>query len=85
LKRIELLNYNSNSIKQNFSLEENVLGSTLFDSIYPRFVLGLDVSTACIGVCVLKDNGDDKPEIMYLSHKTPKIPKKIKGIEKDGR
>ena len=54
---------------------------TLFDSIYPRFVLGLDVSTACIGVCVLKDNGDDKPEIMYLSHKTPKIPKKIKGIE----
>ena len=33
-KFIELLNYNSNSIKQKFSLEENVLGSTLFDSTY---------------------------------------------------
>ena len=33
-KFIELLNYNGNSIKQKFSLEENVLGSTLFDSIY---------------------------------------------------
>lgn len=58
-------------------MEEN----TLFDSVYPRYVLGLDVSTACIGVCVLKDNGDDKPDIVYLSHKTPKIPRKIKGIE----
>ena len=58
-------------------MEEN----TLFNSVYPRYVLGLDVSTACIGVCVLKDNGDDNPEILYLSHKTPKIPKKIKGIE----
>ena len=55
--------------------------SNLFDSVYPRYVLGLDVSTACIGVCVLKDNGDDDPEILYLGHKTPKIPKKIKGIE----
>lgn len=54
---------------------------TLFESVYPRYVLGLDVSTACIGVCVLKDNGDDKPEIVYLSHKTPKIPRKINGIE----
>lgn len=53
----------------------------LFESVYPRYILGLDVSTACIGVCVLKDNGDDKPEILYLSHKTPKIPRKIKGIE----
>lgn len=50
-------------------------------TIFPRYVLGLDVSTACIGVCVLKDNGSDKPEIMYLSHKTPKVPSKIKGIE----
>lgn len=54
---------------------------TIFNSVYPRYILGLDVSTACIGVCVLKDDGGDKPEIMYLSHKTPKIPKKIKGIE----
>lgn len=50
-------------------------------NIYPRYILGLDISTACIGVCIIKDNGDDVPEILYLSHKTPKIPRKIKGIE----
>lgn len=51
------------------------------ESVYPRYILGLDISTACIGVCVVKDNGTDKPEILYLGHKTPKIPRKIKGIE----
>lgn len=51
------------------------------DTIYPRYILGLDVSTACIGVCIIKDTGSDKPEIIYLGHKTPKIPSKIKGIE----
>ena len=51
-------------------------------NVYPRYVLGLDISTACIGICVIKDDGkSDKPEILYLSHKTPKIPKNIKGIE----
>ena len=48
---------------------------------YPRIILGLDVSTSCIGVSVVKDNGSDKPEILYLGHKTPKISNKIKGIE----
>lgn len=51
------------------------------NQIYPRIILGLDISTACIGVCVVKDNGSDKPEILYLGHKTPKISRKIKGIE----
>ena len=51
------------------------------NQIYPRITLGLDISTACIGVCVVKDNGSDKPEILYLGHKTPKISRKIKGIE----
>lgn len=51
------------------------------NTIYPRIILGLDISTACIGVSIVKDNGDDKPEILYLSHKTPKISRKIKGIE----
>ena len=51
------------------------------ENIYPRYILGLDISTACIGVCVVKDNGNDRPEILHLSHKTPKIPRKIKGIE----
>lgn len=57
--------------------EENIS-----NEVYPRIILGLDISTACIGVCVVKDDGlNDKPEILYLSHKTPKIPNKIKGIE----
>lgn len=51
-------------------------------NVYPRIILGLDISTACIGVSVVKDDGkSDKPEILYLGHKTPKIPRKIKGIE----
>ena len=49
--------------------------------IYPRIILGLDISTSCIGVCVVKDDGVNKPEILHLSHKTPKINRKIKGIE----
>ena len=49
--------------------------------IYPRYILGLDISTACLGVCVVKDDGENKPEILYLGHKTPKVTNKIKGIE----
>ncbi len=49
--------------------------------IYPRYILGLDISTSCLGVCVVKDNGNNKPEILYLGHKTPKVSSKIKGIE----
>ena len=52
------------------------------NNIYPRIILGLDISTACIGVCVVKDNGDcDRPDILYIGHKTPKVSNKIKGIE----
>lgn len=55
--------------------------SDMQENSFPRIILGLDVSTSCIGMSVVKDNGDDKPEILYLGHKTPKISKKIKGIE----
>lgn len=51
------------------------------DVIYPRYILGLDISTACLGVCVIKDDGVNIPEILYLGHKTPKVSNKIKGIE----
>lgn len=51
------------------------------NNLYPRIILGLDVSTACIGVCVIKDDGSDKPQILSLTHKTPKVSKNIKGIE----
>ena len=43
------------------------------ENLYSRIILGLDISTACIGVCVVKDDGINKPEILHLSHKTPKI------------
>ena len=43
-------------------------------------ILGLDVSTACIGVCIFKDNGEDG-EILRLTHIVPKCPKNITGIE----
>lgn len=49
---------------------------------YPRIILGLDISTACIGASVVVDNGiGTKPVIKILTHKSPKIPNKIKGIE----
>ena len=45
-----------------------------------RIILGLDVSTATIGICLmLVENGEDK--IMRLTHIAPKISSKIKGIE----
>jgi hypothetical protein len=51
------------------------------DNEYPRIILGLDISTACIGACVIKDNGGDDQEILMLTHVSPKINSKIKGIE----
>lgn len=55
-------------------MEENVS--------YPRIIMGLDVSTACIGVSIVKDNGDGKePEILKLTHISPKVSGNIKGIE----
>ena len=45
-------------------------------------ILGIDVSTACIGVSIIEDNPEySKPQIISITHKTPKIPGKIKGIE----
>ena len=50
--------------------------------VYPRIILGLDISTACIGCSIVKDYGvGTKPEIIALTHKSPKVPTKIKGIE----
>lgn len=47
-----------------------------------RIILGLDISTACIGACIIIDNGDGEiPEIQLITHKAPKISKKITGIE----
>lgn len=51
------------------------------ETIYPRIILGLDVSTACIGVSIVRDNGKGLPEIIKITHISPKIPSKIKGIK----
>lgn len=46
----------------------------------PEIILGLDVSTVCIGCCIfLKDDSIGK--IIKLTHITPKVSSKIKGIE----
>jgi len=57
------------------NVEENV------EIKYPRIILGLDVSTACIGVSIVADFGTGKPEILKITHVSPKISSKIKGIE----
>jgi hypothetical protein len=45
-----------------------------------KIILGLDVSTATIGICLMMCE-NDKNEIIKLTHLTPKISTKIKGIE----
>ena len=48
----------------------------------PRLVLGLDVSTACIGVSIVLDDGTNStPKVVLLTHISPKVSKKITGFE----
>lgn len=47
----------------------------------PNLVMGLDISTTCIGVCVLEDDGSEYGKILELTHVNPKIPNRFKGIE----
>ena len=45
-----------------------------------KLILGLDISTTTIGVCLMSiENGEEK--ILKLTHISPKISSKIKGIE----
>lgn len=48
---------------------------------YPSRILGLDISTSCIGASVIYDDGVNSPIIEKITHIVPKIPNKIKGIE----
>lgn len=43
--------------------------------------LGLDISTACIGVAMVMDDGSDDGKLVELTHIIPKTPKKVKGVE----
>lgn len=51
------------------------------EKIYPSVVLGLDISTACIGASIVYDDGVNEPKIMYITHIVPKLPKDKVGIE----
>ena len=44
-------------------------------------LLGLDVSTQTIGICLLEDDGSEYGKILELTHINPRVSSKIKGIE----
>ena len=46
-----------------------------------KILMGLDISTQTIGVTLLLDDGSDYGKIIELTHISPKVPSKIKGIE----
>jgi len=43
--------------------------------------MGLDISTACIGISIVIDDSSDYGKIVELTHINPKVSSKIKGIE----
>ena len=48
----------------------------------PRLVLGLDVSTTCIGISLVLDEGNgETPKVVLLTHVSPKIKKTVKDFE----
>jgi len=51
------------------------------EKIYPSNVLGLDISTACIGASIVFDDGVNEPVITRITHVVPKLPKDKTGIE----
>ena len=55
--------------------------TTIVEKIYPSLVLGLDISTACIGISIVFDDGVNEPIIEEITHIVPKISNKKKGIE----
>lgn len=46
-----------------------------------RLLLGLDVSSKTIGICLLEDDGSEYGKVVELTHITPKVSSKKKGIE----
>lgn len=51
------------------------------DNKIHRVILGLDVSTSCVGASIVVDDGVSKPKIVKITHIAPKIDRRIKGIE----
>lgn len=56
-------------------------GKNIPETKYPRIIMGLDVSTTCIGVSIIADFGKDRPEILKITHISPKVPNDTNGIE----
>lgn len=50
-------------------------------NIEKDIIMGLDISTSCIGICILEDDGSKNGKILELTHVNPKIPKKVEGVE----
>ena len=46
-----------------------------------ELIMGLDVSTKCIGVCLYEFNRDGADRIVDLTHVEPRIDKEVEGIE----
>ena len=46
-----------------------------------KILMGLDVSTACIGCSLIIDDGSEYGKVVELTHVLPKVPGSIKGIE----
>lgn len=46
-----------------------------------RIIMGVDISTNCIGVTLLLDDGSEYGQLIEVTHIRPKIPTKIKGTE----
>ena len=44
-------------------------------------LMGLDISTQCIGICLLEDDGSEYGKVIELTHISPKVSNKVKGIE----
>lgn len=63
-------------MKKNTVIENNTP-----EKKYPSLILGLDISTACIGISIIYDDGENEPVIEFISHVSPKIDKGKTGIE----
>ena len=46
-----------------------------------KILMGLDVSTACIGCAIIVDDGSKYGNVIELTHVSPKAPKNVSGIE----
>lgn len=48
----------------------------------PKLILGLDISTVCVGVSIVLDEGkNEPPKVLLLTHISPKVSKKLDNFE----